>query len=274
MEEKLSLRSNALLERKRRRLRILLGILVLAPLILTATGAYISRLPNLSIERVYVYGNVAVSTEDILSLIRVKLDGNYLYAFPRHNVLLYPKDDIASSILERFPRLATASIGFRDFQSISIEVTERRSLGIWCGNSPEEKGDCYFLDGEGLLFAKAPKFSGNVFLEYYGHISSSTPLRANFLSKEELQRTKYLLHELERLELVARSFYARGETTREIKFGSGGKVIFESTKDYGSMLRDLEALLQSEPFKGFDRNSFALDYIDLRLGNKVFYKKR
>ncbi len=274
LSSKPQFRSSALLKRKRRRLVISSVLVSLAAAVFLGGGTYLSHLPKISIERAYVEGNAAVSSEEILTSLREEIQGRYLGLFSKKNIFLYPKKEISLRLLRDFPRLSAASVGFRDFESVTVEIEERGASGIWCGESLDKNGDCYFLDGDGFLFAKAPKFSSQVFVEYYGPISSSTPLRASLLTPEELHRTWYLLHELGRLGLIPQSFYADLTIRREIVFGSGGRLIFESTRDYGGLLRDLEALLQSEPFKGFNRETFDLDYIDMRLGSKVFYKKR
>lgn len=242
--------------------------------VLLGGGTYFSHLQKVSIDRAYVEGNAAVSSEEILSSLREEIQGKYFGLFSRRNIFLYPKKEISSKLLQDFPRLAAASVGFRDFQSITVEVEERKASGIWCGENREQKTDCYFMDGDGFLFAKAPQFSSRIFVEYYGPISSTTPLRSSMLFPEELHRTWYFLRELGQLGLIPQSFHAGTTAKREIVFGSGGRLIFESGRDYGELLRDLKALLESEPFKGFDRGVFDLDYIDTRLGSKVFYKKK
>ena len=60
----------------------------------------------------------------------------------------------------------------------------------------------------------------------------------------------------------------------EIAIEGGGRIIVNPAKDLAVALENLRVLLtQSELSKNQDF-PLALDYIDLRYGNKVFYKLR
>ena len=270
--ERLPLKSAALLRRRRRRSLLFTAVTAVLIGVLTGFLSYVSHDPRLLIERTLVTGNAAVGTEDILGTVREHLAGKHLFAFPKRSVFFYPQTAIEETLLSRFPKLASANVGFYDFHTIEVRVEERNAVGVWCAGTPTASGDCYFLDATGYIFGEAPTFSGDAFFSYFGPVTGG-PLRTSFLTQEEFNRTGLFLTLLKGEGLYPVALLASGTSTREMFFGAArGRIIFESTQEYAALAEGLAALLDSEVFKGFDRSVFALDYIDLRLGEKVFYK--
>jgi len=51
------------------------------------------------------------------------------------------------------------------------------------------------------------------------------------------------------------------------------KIILKSTSDFNKVVENLQSVLTTEPFQSDFKNKYSsLLYIDLRFGNKVYYK--
>jgi hypothetical protein len=81
--------------------------------------------------------------------------------------------------------LLTVSLGYDKFDTLNLIVKERESNYFGAFGTPGVDKDCYFIDPTGLVFAKAPQFSGNVFFEIYGK-PVATPIGSHPISAPEL----------------------------------------------------------------------------------------
>ena len=78
---------------------------------------------------------------------------------------------------------------------------------------------------------------------------------------------------LEKMNLKLSSFEAKKGDDVEIPLSSGGVIMFKSDADLDKLAENLQAALETEPFKTeFKTKYSSLFYIDLRVDNKVYYK--
>lgn len=132
---------------------------------------------SLAITNVRVSG---VETDDEAVALRASalesLQGDYLGVFARENTIIYPKRSIASRIVSEFPWVGSVSVSREGAHSIELSISEKEPAALVCATLPdfngndlslEDPGSCYFADGKGYIFRKAPSFSGNVYRRYY-----------------------------------------------------------------------------------------------------------
>lgn len=284
------LHSPRLSELKKRRRRAIFNkffIILFGLAILFAFSAYFSKLEGLNINQIEILGNKVVETSQIQSEINELIAGKYLWIFPKANVLYYPKNKIENALQNKFHRLNKINLSIENQKTLTISVTEREAKYTWCGilpkeitliNSNEEK--CYFLDEKGYVFDIAPYFSGEVYFKFYGRgeLDINNPTGTYFSSQnfEQLILFKNILvsmgikptiiNILENGDIEI--FLAKGE-----KNLFGPKIIFESDADFKNVAENLQAALGTEPLlSGFKKKYSSLLYIDLRFGNKVYFK--
>ncbi len=282
------LNSPKLLELKKHRrnvflVKILFCIFVLVALF--ALSAYISGLKELNISGVEVTGNKVVSTETIKSIIGEKITGNYLFFFPRTNILIYPKKEIEKGISDQFKRINKINFAIKGNNKLEVSVTERTALYTWCGNTPpqpdsKEKEVCYFLDDSGYLFDEAPYFSGEVYFKFYGSINSGdkAPLGIYF-APQNFSKLVSFKNILESMGLKSITLYIEEDGDVRIilsnKASTGPEIIFKLDASLETVAENLQAALSTEPLLSNFKNKYSsLEYIDLRFGNKVYYKFR
>lgn len=256
------------LRKMRRRARRGKAILVLLGfLLLFAFAAAFSHYRGVRIETVYVAGNNVTPTEDILFLVRKRIAGNYAFLFARDNIALFPRSSIEEGLLQEVPRIRGVDIRRESFTSIKVTVEERTPVSLWCR---ENDNECYFLDEKGFVFSLAPQFTSGIYERFYGSLSSSTPLRSSFLDEGSFGKALFLLGQMEKLGIVPVTIrYAEGDL--DVRDESGVSILFAKSDDYSTIFSNLEAAYQSERIAGKWEK---LLYIDLRFGNKVYFKFR
>lgn len=281
------LNSPRLLELKKKRLKIFLNkifLSLIALLVIFASLAYISGLKQLNIKEVEIIGNKVEDKEMIETTVKKEIAGNYLWFFPKTNIFFYPKDNIKKDLFNQFNRLKSISLYLKN-KVLKVSLTERTALYTWCGDTMNlivglsssnstTKEKCYFLDEAGYIFDEAPYFSGDVYFKFYGLANFGT-----YFSKENFRQLIYFKDTLLRIGLkpVSLSVLDNGDIkvflSNSNKMPIGPYIALKAGSNFQKVAENLEIALNAEPLQSNFKNKYSsLLYIDLRFGNKVYYK--
>ncbi len=256
------------LRKRRRRLRM---SLVLGVFFLLLLGGVVglSRIPAIQIQGVVVSGAETIASTTISHFVEDRLVGNYWWLFPKRNIFLYPKGVIAKELMANFPSLASADVHANDFQSIAVLVVERAPRALWCRGA---ESDCYFMDENGVVYESAPIFSEPIYIPYLGGASGVLPW--HYLKPTEFQALSALVDAIaEKLqgERVKQVSVDNAEDVR-VSFVSGFSLRFALQDPGGDTFERLSLALTSEPMAAHKLSDF--EYLDLRFGDKLYYKLR
>jgi hypothetical protein len=302
MQKRNVLNSPRLLELKKKRHRVVLNKILFSLLGLSAIFillAYFSRLNSLNIDEVRVIGNKIVDAEAIKAVIKQQIAGKYLWLFPKTNILFYPQNDIRNELRDKFKRLKDINLSIKPARTtdavqsggnnkvLEISLAERVAKYTWCGiEFPEallmedSMEKCYFLDEDSYVFDEAPYFSGEVYFKFYGlaGLNINNPLGFYFFKQnfKQLISFKDILVSIG-LKPVALYITDDGDIQVFLSRGdsliTGPKIILKMDADFQNVAENLEAALTTEPLQSKFKNKYSsLQYIDLRFGNKVYYK--
>lgn len=281
------LRSPRLARRARRRAgrRIVFAASALA-LLLTALLFLITREP-FSIREVVVSGASDDLRVSITELARAELAGAYFSLVPKENAFAYPKREIEEKILERFPRVQSARAHLFSPSRLQIAVREREGVALWCvplhgrahravARAPSDREECVRIDAGGVAFENAP-VGGNaqyrISAGVGGNISLS-PLGTRVLSESRLTALLSFLRSLEEFSLSPSrlTLLQGGDVSAEI--AGGGKILAREGADFLKQADNLQGLLSEKDLVPRNGEKLRIDYIDLRHGNKLYFKPR
>ena len=266
-------------KRRSRRSKITIFFGILFVLLLVGTVFFL-RLQKFLITTVTVSGEVVVEESAVQKIVGDRLSGKYLWIIPRSNSLLLSTNNLEKRLKRMIPRISSVEIDHVGLKGLSVNIKEYSSEYIWCGSDVVPLGvnsdsQCLFMDKSGYLFGYAPYISGSVYTVLYGR-EIKTPGHFGF-EKENFDKITLLLLNMKTLGLDVTnvveeedndfSFYVKDNknATTEIKVSLND--------DASTISNHLSSVLASEVFK--DRNNvFNMLYIDLRFGNKVFYKAK
>jgi cell division septal protein FtsQ len=241
---KKTLRTSKLARRRRRWFFIRMGLLVASVFAVGSGMVYGLNRDEVRIDTIVIEEDSASLVKELEEFIEEKISGRYFYLVPRSNIFLYPKEAIKADALSAFKRIKTIDIELLDLNTVEVEVALRKPHALWCGTSVSGTASesCHFLDDTGLVFAQAPTFTGgDVYFRYYGVLQDGVKTRQLAVLREDY----------------------------ELYLPEGAKVIFTHDQDLSLILGNLLTVVRSGQieFEG-------LDYIDLRFGNKVYYRYR
>lgn len=279
-----STRLKEIKKKKRINLRRKLLVILLGVFILFGGLAYLSSLPKINIQNIEIVGNKVIDSMPVETLIRSNLEGKYLWMFPKTNSIIYPREKIEKDLINNFQRMKDINFNLKDLKTLEVSFNERDAKYIWCGEYlPEgEVNDdlkCYFMDETGYLFDESPFFSGEVYFRFFGPIDNiNSPKGSNFVAGE-FENLIIFKESLKKLDVRPVAIFLKEDKDIEVILSSSRplseapKIIFKSNSDLNKMVENLQSALTAEPLKDDFKNKYdSLKYIDLRFGNKVYYK--
>ncbi len=242
--------------------------------------SYFSHNSAFMITAVRIEGATATDREALERSAQTILSGNYYWFFPKRNFFLYPKEALQKSLLNSFKSLETVNIRTPDFKTLVISVTERTPHALWCGAvSGDEAGangsPCYFLDERGLLFAEAPSFSGDLYLVYHSTIGKEEPIGSVVLPPDRFREVNVFLTSLRTLGLSPVAVDI-DSLDLSIRLKKGGTILVSLNDDFSRTLQNLQSFLAGNASSSLSAGQGGEPFrsIDLRFGNKIFFKRR
>ena len=255
------------LRKRRRRLRVsLLIVLLLAVVGGVCVG--LAYIPALQVQAVAVAGTRTLSPNTLETFARDRLAGTYWYVLPKSNIFLYPKRQIAADLMSAYPVLASADVHANDFQSIAVNVVEREPRALWC-----EEVRCFFMDENGVAYGEAPVFSEPIYLTYKGALGGDR-LPKQYLTPAEFQALSALVDAIAQ-KLADEQIQAVSVDTAKdvtVQFVSGFTLRFALQDQGGDVFERFTLALTADPLATRKLSDF--EYLDLRFGDKLYYKLR
>ena len=260
--------------RKLRRKRLILKAIVVG-VIFTAIFAGIVaffRIPYLQVDKIEISGNNLINSDDLIKKIKTNLEGKYFGLFPKANIFLIPKDKILAELTEEFKRIKKISLDKKYFGVIAVKIEERSNAVLFC-----EKEDCAYVDENGFVFEKAPYFSGAVFLKIIEQRNSDSGgnakaidkyLGTSLIAENEFKKILEFAGLINKIGGGVSEVILKKENIYEFYTQEGWKIILNDKNEPQSAYLNLITALDSN----IKDKRPKLDYIDLRLGNKIYFK--
>lgn len=259
--------------------KIILLIGIIFALGFSAWGSiYVLRLPELQIKNVIISGLVSMEEESVKKEVYKNLSGSYFGFVPKRSYFAVNPSYLKQSIRDFFPRIEEISITKNLPDVIRLKVKERILWGIFCVvDSETQKKEaparqCAYMDKTGFAYEGAPLFFG-ILIPKIKSSGAKLEIPGQILDPALMEELVFLAEETAKNTGVEVTEYELSpEIPAEIKVltGEGFKIFFKRESDYKNSFQVLKTVMEEE-IK--DKRS-ELDYVDLRFGNKVFFKYR
>lgn len=265
------IRSEKLARQRRKMLVFRFFAVTFSVIFLVGLSSWLLHRPAVMLTDVVVQGNRVVTDEEILSVVDKTLSGAYFFIFPRRSSLIYPERGLTERIPKELPRIKSVDLVRVDPHTLSVEVHEQQPFALWCKEGGEGLRVCYFINGDGFVYAPAPNFTGNVFFHFFGGVRSEDPI-GEYTWGDDFGRLNLLIDSIEDLGMEPVSLMPEGVEDFALVMENGSRVLFGQEQRSSEVIDNLKAVLGSETFNGVSGED--VDYIDLRFGNKVYFKLR
>jgi hypothetical protein len=276
--------------KKRRNKRLTrYGILLFLCICIVSLVSYIAHRPGIRISKVELHGQILVNPSELQVSALKFMDGSYFWLFPKDNFLWYPKTKLTHYLKDTFKRIDTIHVEKKGVDTIIVTIIERKPDALWCeglpggvqlggsvtdregGNTEDSSPKCYYMDSNGTIFDEAPNFSGDAYFKYYGLVEAENPIGQFYIaSSTEFSDITHFVYETRKLNLDPQYIVAKSGGEFSLFIFGGGQIYFDVKAPLEKATDNLEALLRTPALKNLSN----LDYIDLRFGNKLYYKLR
>ena len=225
--------------------------------------------PIFEIKEIKISGNRVISSEEIKN----SLDN-------QNNLFLAAGNKLTELLTNDFPGILSVEIGKDIFKkTIELNIIERKEAGIYCKEdlaSPAlprdrpNRGECYYIDKEGVIFEEAPQTSGTLILAIKDFSKREIEIGKNVIEKEFMAELIDLKNYLPaQLGFKVLDFTIESDVLKDLKVNTneGWYILFNGSRNLKSQLEALRLALE-EKIK--ERKN--LEYIDVRIENRVYYK--
>ncbi len=258
------------LKQKKKKVRKVKAYLILLACVLLLTGlVFLMRMQSIQITDVTIAGNSFVPTEEIEKKKDAVLGSYFLFVIPKSNIFIFPKGELISDIKEN-PAVINVSIDKKFLRGMSIAVTEQEKEAIYCNSL--ERTECFYINKDGYLYSKV---EGGVALDQEIII---------YLEGEQKKITEFVFDSALYSNVVSfiKASARYGMPVSSVYMKSDGQIEFNTqvsarfiTSRYDDLEKDFANLIALFDKEVLTKEQLGgIDYIDLRFGNKVFYKNR
>lgn len=261
--------SDTLKRKKNRIKKIKIYITISLILIFLILLVLATRISSLQITEIKISGNTFVTNQEIEGKAQAILKKNILGIIPERNIFLFPKKELKDSLKEN-PAVIDVKIRKKYFNTISIEINEQEKEMIYCTSI--EKTDCYYINKSGFIYAKVNEFiipeqERILYIE-----KAQKNIKDNVTDEKTYSSLVLFIKNVGRYDIKVGEIYLKPDGVIEFVTREQVRLITSIFDDFGKDFTNLIAL--------FDKGVIAkdqisqIDYIDLRFGNKVFYKNK
>ncbi len=273
-----------MLRRKRRRKRMFARILFSLLVVGIFTGiAFLLRIKALQVDAIEITGTEQVQASELQALAMREIEGTrHVFGIvPSTNTLFVDEQAIEAAVVRDFPAIESVSVHTGLGGTVRMAITERHAVGLWCDMSGDS---CYQMDDTGLLFMKSIVASSTGEIGtgmahavaettnlpvFKGILTETNPsqIGKRFLSAKEIQVFANARTMLEAAGQDIDHVRCDSDTACAIKIEENGILRINPHDDLENAFDRLGSALKSPVFAGEK-----FEYVDLRYGNKLFYK--
>ena len=255
------------LRKRRRNARMLIVVSILLCLGVVAYGIHwLSYRPSYSIQTLKIIGAQNIPENAIRDHVRNLIYPSSASFISPANLYTYSPTQISHSLVGTFPRIASAKV-FRDLSqdnAVSVSIVERRSFALWCDAA------CYVMDEYGFIFAPAALDTHTDTGYIFGgdKTAGDSPI-GHLYASEHFEALLVLMKKLKLEGFAPRGITIDNDHDFAVPLGAGFLVKATFGEDAVSLVRNLNLVLTSDAIR---TATSTLEYIDLRFGDRVYYK--
>jgi hypothetical protein len=266
---------------KKRKIKILLSVLFPISIlsVLSALILFI-RSDFFIIDQINISGSS--DTNKVLNEVNNLISGNYIKILPKSNIVIFPKQDIASTTKSLFKEIETISIHRSGISSISIDIKEKTPIAILCdGFEGDNDIKCFLIDFDGFAYKQVQNTNYSNLNKYYTTaLTDSDILGKKFLEPSKLKEFDDFIKGISKIGIIPMGILINDggqyemyieDTLHQTKNASSTPVtIYMNDKiSLSKILYNFQVFWKN--YQNTVKNSKPFDYIDMRFGNTVFY---
>lgn len=225
-----------------------------------------------NIDNVIVKGSERIDEYKIYNIIDKQLQKKKFFFFDQQNIFSFSKRQTRNEILKSY-YVADLKIKKKWPRTIEVSFSERIPVAVWC-----EDDKYYYIDSNLSVLSQIEslEISTNKYIvlknvDSESQIKSEKIVKKVTIGEEYLNFGLILAKKSHEINLAIDNTFEINEQESSINMNvsNGPKIYFNVEEDLAEQFKKLEILL-TEKLKG--ERLLKLNYIDLRFGDKIYYK--
>lgn len=282
-------RSQKFAQRKKRKKIIKYSAFLIFLILLILSISFLSFHKGLTINSIKISDNKYLEEYEVIEKINKILDERYFFLFSKRNFLIYPKAKIRESILTENISILNLNLELNGLNQLIVSVTEHRPVAKWCTKDDE---DCYLVNQDGLIYIKDKSINklstesskdsnsdilrGNEhekLLKLYGIRGSlENIIGQHYLETDLFDNIMKTVDYLRDIDFNASHISTIDGETFSVYFIDKPYLLISKYGQPKNVIQNLKITIETEELNRAQLEN--LEYIDLRFGNKVYYKIR
>ncbi|MBU2472655.1 hypothetical protein KKE74_01320 [Patescibacteria group bacterium] len=221
---------------------------------------------------------------EIREIVENNLEEKLWRIISQKSIALISSSKIKNDILDQFPEINEVIIQRKLPNILIVKIWERESIGVWCqyhSTSTEEfierKIDqCFYIDQQGIIYRQAPLMKGNLVLNIYSAKNQTADIRTQVTSPEIIEFILAIEQGIEKIKMADKKpltiidFEIISLEDLRVTTLNDYQIYFNPAYSTELQLQALEMILEKE----IKQDYVSLEYIDLRIQDRVYYKVR
>jgi cell division septal protein FtsQ len=261
--------SDTLKIRKKKRTKIKVYIFSFLSILFISLCIYLINLPNIQIKNIDIQGTIFIEKENIEQIVRTQLSEKNFLILPKSNIFLFSKKELYDR-LKQDPAIVDVKINKDYFKGIQIAITEQEKRALYCRD--ESYSDCFYVNTEGMMYSKVDEY---VIAEQEIIIISENnnlQIKDTILDQSVYVGLMQFIRSIAQKNIQTAIVYIKNDGRIELKTRTGVLIINSKFDDFKKNFTNFVALFEQGILTEESFNT--LEYVDLRFGNKVFYKNK
>ena len=221
---------------------------------------------------------------EIREIVENSLAGKIWQIIPKKSIALISSSKIKNNILDKFSEINEVIIQRKLPNVLIVKIWERESIGVWCqyhSTSTQEfierKIDqCFYIDQQGIIYRQAHLMKGNLVLNIYSAKNQTANIRTQVTSPEIIEFILAIEQGIEKIKtadkkpLVIIDFEIVSLEDLRVMTLNNYQIYFNPAYSVEFQLQALGMILEKE----IKEDYISLEYIDLKIQDRVYYKLR
>jgi len=230
---------------------------------------YLFQIPQIQITETKISGNSFVTTQEIQDKANSILHSKIAWIIPRSNIFIFPKKTLEKMIKEN-PAIIDVRVRKDLFKKITIDIVEQEKEALYCTSF--DRTNCFYLNNEGFIYSQVteyivPEQESIIYLE-----GDQKALKEYVFEKDLYVGVMSFIKSSARYGIPLSHAYVKSDAILEFQTRSGSRLL---TSRYDDLQKDFSNFIALIDQKVITIDQLGqIEYVDLRFGNKVFYKNK
>lgn len=223
--------------------------------------------PLFKIKSISAQGTDKISSDEFINAAKEYISGSW-WKISKDNYFLVSEAKMTNYLRQKFPGLKSVKANRKFPDGLEVQAKDREKAITYCGALR-----CFYADEEGIIFEEAPEIYGGMNLTIKDNSGRNVEIGEKALEPEFIlfaQKTGEIINSEANIGLV--SFQIKSYPTTDLiaQTSEDWQIMFDVEMDAANQVAALKRVLEEKI--GDQRGR--LEYIDLRIGNRVYYKMK